>query len=176
MDELSNCPFCGGEAHMEEQEAHAHSDALQALVPGIPDHPGSFTIECCGADCNTGQIADTKAEVIAMWNRRATSGVTSSEATPVPRATLDAIDAPWNYEWCKQLDISVCPSAIHAPVIVAAPPAALPQADERDAALFRQAIALEDNAEILYAAVLNNWPDADAIRREFDAAMPKEPS
>ncbi|MFZ3286621.1 MAG: Lar family restriction alleviation protein [Telluria sp.] len=59
-----------------------------------------------------------------------------------------------------------------------AEPAALPQEDERDAARFRQAIALADNAEILYAAVLNHWPDADAIRREFDtdAFVDKEPS
>lgn len=42
---------------------------------------------------------------------------------------------------------------------------------ERDAARFQQAIALDDNAEALYTAVLNNSPDGIAIRCEFDAAM-----
>lgn len=41
--------------------------------------------------------------------------------------------------------------------------------EAKDAARFRQAIAHEDSAELLYAATLNHAPDADAIRREFDA-------
>jgi hypothetical protein len=41
----------------------------------------------------------------------------------------------------------------------------------KDAERFGQAIAWEDNVEALHAAVMNNAPDAEAIRREFDAAM-----
>ena len=52
-----------------------------------------------------------------------------------------------------------------------APAVAVVAQDARDAERFRQAIALEDNAEILHAATLNNAPDANAIRREFDAAI-----
>jgi hypothetical protein len=39
----------------------------------------------------------------------------------------------------------------------------------RDAARFRLAIAEDDNAETLYAAVLSHAPDGEAIRREFDS-------
>lgn len=39
----------------------------------------------------------------------------------------------------------------------------------QDAERFRRAIALEDNAEALYAAVLSHAPDGNAIRRAFDS-------
>lgn len=45
---------------------------------------------------------------------------------------------------------------------------------EKDAARYRKAIALEDNAELLYAAVLNHGPDKQAIDAEFDAAIQAE--
>jgi hypothetical protein len=70
-NELLPCPFCGAEAAIQEHEPHAHSVILKSMLPGLPDHPGSFTIECMGASCNTGQIADTREAVISMWNRRA---------------------------------------------------------------------------------------------------------
>jgi hypothetical protein len=70
-NELLPCPFCGADAAIQEHEPHAHSVILKSMLPGLPDHPGSFTIECMGAGCNTGLIADTRAEVVAMWNRRA---------------------------------------------------------------------------------------------------------
>ena len=69
--DLLPCPFCGGTAAIQEHESHTHSAVLKGI--GVPDHPGSFTIECIGPGCNTGQIADTRAEVMAMWNRRAAS-------------------------------------------------------------------------------------------------------
>lgn len=40
---------------------------------------------------------------------------------------------------------------------------------ERDAARFRSAIALDDNAGALYAAVLSYGPDESAIRAAFDS-------
>jgi hypothetical protein len=51
-------------------------------------------------------------------------------------------------------------------------------ADAHDAELYRFATALEDNAEVLYGAVLNNWPDQIAIRNEIAEAMAasKEPT
>ena len=76
---LLPCPFCGAEAMIDHHEPHSHSEALQRLIPGIPDHPGSYTIECCGKGCNTGQIADTEAEIVAMWNTRATEPALDTE-------------------------------------------------------------------------------------------------
>ena len=42
---------------------------------------------------------------------------------------------------------------------------------DRDAARYRWAIAREDNAETLFAEVINQCPDADAIGAVIDAAM-----
>lgn len=87
--ELLPCPFCGGAAAIQEHEAHTHSGPLKAM--GIPDHPGSFTIECIGSpNCNTGQIADTREAVVAMWNQRAAvaasqqSSAQHGELPPLP--------------------------------------------------------------------------------------------
>lgn len=76
-EQLKACPFCGGRAVLQEQEPHSHSGGMAAFMP---DHPGSFTIECARGGCNTGQIADTRAEVVVMWNRRA-----QVEALTVPQ-------------------------------------------------------------------------------------------
>ena len=64
------CAHCGCEPMMEEHPAHSHSVELQALVPGLPDHPGSWTIECPTSGC-VALISATCADVIAAWNRRA---------------------------------------------------------------------------------------------------------
>lgn len=50
-------------------------------------------------------------------------------------------------------------------------PQAAQSADSRDAARYRSAIANDDNAEALYAAVVNNAGDKAAINAEFDAAL-----
>jgi len=84
--DLLPCPFCGGEAAMQEHEPHSHSSMLKSIIPSLPDHPGSFTIECVKAGCNTGQIADTRAEVVAMWNRRAAG---HQAAAPDIKALVD---------------------------------------------------------------------------------------
>jgi hypothetical protein len=68
--ELLPCAHCGCEPMMEEHPAHSHSVALQALVPDLLDHPGSWTIECPTSGC-VALIGDTCAEVGAAWNRRA---------------------------------------------------------------------------------------------------------
>lgn len=64
---LMPCPFCGGTPMLVEHEAHTHSGALKSFLPDLPDHTGSWTIECC----DVGMIKDTREDVITAWNRRA---------------------------------------------------------------------------------------------------------
>lgn len=85
--DLLACPFCGAEPVLVEHQSHAHSAMLKALVPGIPDHPGSWSIECC----DVGMIKATRDEVVAAWNRRTTDAADRNVATwqermPPPRA------------------------------------------------------------------------------------------
>ncbi len=58
------CPFCGGEPVDYEIEAHKHHFATW-----MPDHPGSWWIECMICDIHMGK--PTRDEVVAAWNRRA---------------------------------------------------------------------------------------------------------
>lgn len=77
------CPFCNADSDriiLTEHEAHTHSAPLKAM--GIPDHPGSWTIECGG--CPAGMIESTRAEVVSAWNRRAT------QPAPIPAQTAGA--------------------------------------------------------------------------------------
>jgi len=67
--QLLPCAHCGCEPMLEKHPAHSHSAALQALVPGLPDHPGSWTIECPTSGC-VALIGDACADVITAWNRR----------------------------------------------------------------------------------------------------------
>lgn len=59
---LLNCPFCGKSATLEEIPAHTHG------LNFMPDHLGSFTIEC--ASCCCGIIGEDKARLIEHWNKR----------------------------------------------------------------------------------------------------------
>lgn len=77
--ELLPCPFCGGDPFGHEIEAHSHSETLKAAIPGMPDHPGSYVIECA---CGAGHIDDTREACTARWNRRA--AVESDRAQRVP--------------------------------------------------------------------------------------------
>ncbi|KRB73480.1 Lar family restriction alleviation protein [Noviherbaspirillum sp. Root189] len=76
VDTLLNCPFCGATPLMQEHEPHTHSGFLKEA--GIPDHPGSWTIECPTDGC-CGMITSTKAEAIAAWNRRTNTEQTTGE-------------------------------------------------------------------------------------------------
>ncbi len=69
-EKLKPCPYCGKEPIMNEIPPHTHS--LQLAGIKMPDHPGSFTIECCG-----GMIDDTLDAVTSMWNTRSLSGLLS---------------------------------------------------------------------------------------------------
>ena len=55
---LLPCPFCGGEADIEE-------------IPGSPftNDPYMWAVGC--EECNIGWYEETKEEAIAAWNRRA---------------------------------------------------------------------------------------------------------
>lgn len=66
------CPFCGAEVGEYSIEPHTH--AMQIGDWKMPDHGGSHVVEC---GCGAGMIADTRDNVMAMWNRRtAPSGAT----------------------------------------------------------------------------------------------------
>lgn len=84
LDELLPCPFCAATPLMQEHEPHSHSIGL-----GLPDHPGSFTIECPTDGC-CGMIASAKAEAVAAWNRRAALASTAVQVAAVPEARAEA--------------------------------------------------------------------------------------
>ncbi|MCL8302321.1 Lar family restriction alleviation protein [Pseudomonas mosselii] len=65
-NELMPCPFCGQSPLLTEHPAHSHG--LQVGDWKMPDHPGSWTIECPACSC--GMIDGDRAAVVAMWNRR----------------------------------------------------------------------------------------------------------
>lgn len=58
MSELKKCPFCGGEADIEE-------------IPGSPftNEPYTWAVGCKA--CNIGWYEETQAEATSKWNRRA---------------------------------------------------------------------------------------------------------
>jgi hypothetical protein len=87
-DDLLPCPFCGNEPISQEIEAHSHSGPLKAL--GIPDHGGSYTIECPTSGC-CGMIADTKVQATAAWNRRAALAAPAAQVA-VPELLAQAIE------------------------------------------------------------------------------------
>lgn len=64
--ELLPCPFCGAQPIEQAIEPHTHSEFVKAI--GVPDHNGSFVIECPACEC--GLIAPDRETVVAAWNRR----------------------------------------------------------------------------------------------------------
>jgi Lar family restriction alleviation protein len=70
MDELKRCPFCGGEAEIEE-------------VPGSPYTNESYAWACGCKKCNIGWYKESKPEAIAAWNRRASNWVSVEEKKPI---------------------------------------------------------------------------------------------
>jgi Lar family restriction alleviation protein len=58
MTELLPCPFCGGEADLDE-------------IPGSPFTTETYSWGAGCKDCNIGWYNENKAEAIAAWNKRA---------------------------------------------------------------------------------------------------------
>lgn len=67
MEELKPCPFCGGKAYIVEVESHTHM-----IGSAMISYNGGAFVEC--SDCTCAISADTKAEAIEAWNRRAKNG------------------------------------------------------------------------------------------------------
>lgn len=61
--ELKPCPFCGGEAIINEVPPHKHK-----LFPNIPECKGETFIEC--TKCTCAISADTTEDAVNDWNRR----------------------------------------------------------------------------------------------------------
>lgn len=74
---LKPCPFCGGSPVGYAIEPHIHKFATF-----MPDHPGSYVIEC-GA-CGIGIIQDAKQQAETIWNRRAAEGGEKNTAQQAP--------------------------------------------------------------------------------------------
>jgi len=60
--DMRPCPFCGGEPMDYNIEPHTH-----VIATLMPDHPGSWWIECPKCDIHMG--GDTREEVVAAWNK-----------------------------------------------------------------------------------------------------------
>ena len=80
---LQPCPFCGGEALGIDHPPHTHF-----IATFMPDHPGSYSVEC--VKCSVGLIAATQAEAEAAWNQRAEPLIVSNDITIV--TALNALD------------------------------------------------------------------------------------
>lgn len=82
------CPHCDTAPVETAIPAHSHSAWLKKRIPSLPDHPGSFTIECplCGA----GMIDETRDAVLARWNRRGRTASAILEPTMLAELRLIA--------------------------------------------------------------------------------------
>lgn len=60
--ELLPCPFCGEAPGLTEIEPHTHK-----IASFMPDHPGSWVIEC---GCGVGIIGGKKDGILKHWNTR----------------------------------------------------------------------------------------------------------
>lgn len=74
MNELLNCPFCGGEAYVHEHYSFPGYER-KGLYPNY--EPIGYAVGCVTADCrgkreNTGFMYSTEDEAIAAWNKRDT--------------------------------------------------------------------------------------------------------
>jgi len=78
---IEKCPFCGGEADIEE-------------IPGSPFTNETYMWAVGCKDCNIGWYEETKAEAIAAWNRRV-------DVAPVVRGEWVVTDAYPHRVYCS---------------------------------------------------------------------------
>lgn len=58
MDELKRCPFCGGEASLDEIPP----------TPFLDEYSTYYSVGC--KECNIGWYEESREQAIAVWNRR----------------------------------------------------------------------------------------------------------
>lgn len=95
IEKFKPCPFCGNaEPILHEIEAHTHM-----IATFMPDHPGSWAIECGGAGCGLGFLEETRAGAVEAWNRRVVEpeAIRNSRITATPY--LGTGESP--VEWSK---------------------------------------------------------------------------
>ena len=110
-EELKACPFCGGEPLIQEHPAHSHS--LQIGEWKMPDHPGSWTIEC--VKCNCGMIDESCDAALRAWNTRAQLPSQGGEAV----AEYQQLSRYGNWERIDKVDFDLgmlgnCPEKFRA--------------------------------------------------------------
>lgn len=82
VEGLLPCPFCGGDASRNEITPHKH------FLANLPDHPGSYCIEC--HSCAVGILRATEELAEQAWNtRQPTSGWLPMESAPMDGTWID---------------------------------------------------------------------------------------
>lgn len=94
---LKPCPFCGTEPILTEIPPHSHKSGIANFMP---DHPGSFTVEC--PKCSCGMIDTNKDSVVRTWNTRAVLAASAPAQEPIywEYRHLDTCNEPHKWgEW-----------------------------------------------------------------------------
>lgn len=99
MTELLPCPFCGGEADLDE-------------IPGSPFTTETYSWGAGCKDCNIGWYNENKAEAIAAWNKRAVKLNMSVEKLAEVLVKIDDDENPLGY--CKSdcEEVDGCPHPV----------------------------------------------------------------
>ena len=96
MNELLNCPFCGGEAYVHEHYSFPGYER-KGLYPNY--EPIGYAVGCVTTDCrgkreNTGFMYSTEDEAIAAWNTRATHSALTAEQVREAVMSADRWEKP----------------------------------------------------------------------------------
>lgn len=97
MSELLPCPFCGGEANLDELTPTPYND----------QHSTYYSVGCI--NCGIGFYENTEDEAIAAWNSRANLG--SCENELIVRCEnckhYNRIGCSDGFGWCESMDRGV---------------------------------------------------------------------